>query len=77
MFILVPDAMGKKDVSHVEVTIQQEIAKKKKKSSKEARFMNCGGDHTAFSKDCGKREDEEKINRLMTTKNISAKKQGK
>jgi hypothetical protein len=31
------------------------------KSSKEARFMNCGGTYTAFSKDCGKRADEGKI----------------
>jgi hypothetical protein len=43
------------------------------KCSKEAAFINCGGDHTDFSKDCGKRADEEKINSLMATKNISAK----
>jgi hypothetical protein len=52
----------------VEVTVQQE---KVKKCSKEARWINCGGDRTAFSKDGGKRADGEKRNRIMTTKNIA------
>jgi hypothetical protein len=30
----------------------------------EARCINCGGSHNAFSKDCGKKADKENINRL-------------
>jgi hypothetical protein len=61
MVISVLEAMGKKDISHVEATIQHEKA-------------GCGGSHTALSKDCGKRANEVKINRLMATKNIISKK---
>jgi hypothetical protein len=46
---------------------------KGQKCSKEVRCINCGGGHISFSKDCGIRAEEEKINRLMATKNISAK----
>jgi hypothetical protein len=35
--------------------------------------INCRGGHTAFSKDCGKRTEEGKINRLMANKNMPAK----
>jgi hypothetical protein len=46
---------------------------KDRRCAKGAKCLNCGEDHSALSRNCGKRTEEESVNRLMVLKNMSTK----
>jgi hypothetical protein len=63
MITSVPDAMEKRCLTCGDYHPTGKGQKRSKESTR-----RCEDYYTAFSKDCEKRVDEEKINRLMTTK---------